>query len=77
MVIFFLLVFNLIAYVNIDVSEKYEVQLDGIGTDVSLAEIDLRMAKIKRQRIFLCGFSVLLLCGAIYMVKETSKETNE
>ncbi len=54
------LVFNIIAYVNTFVNEKYETQLEGIREDVTEVEMKKKKEKIQSQRKTIVITSVIL-----------------
>jgi len=77
LVFFIILAINAIAYINTYVSEKYELQLIGIKEDINLSKIKLKENEIRNQRIFLIGFSLLLLSGIVYVIsKSNNKDGN-
>lgn len=71
-----ILVLNTFAYINTYVSEKYELQLIGIKKDIDLNEIKIKENQIKNQRIFLVGFSLLLLSGIVYIIGRNDNKDN-
>jgi len=69
-----LMILNALFYVNTYITEKYEVQLIGIKKDIDPIEIKVKEKKIRNQRTFLIGFSLLLLVVIYIAIRNDDKK---
>jgi len=68
------MILNALFYANTYVTEKYEVQLIGIKKNIDLNEIEIKEKEIRNQRVFLIGFSLLLLVVICIEIKNYDKK---
>ena len=69
-VAFIIILLNIMAYINTYVSEKYETQLIGIERTIDPIQLEFKKNKIKKQRIFIVGFSLVVLVSTIIILNK-------